>query len=69
MFCYQCEQTKSRRGCVKIGVCGKTPDVAALQDLLMYTLSGLAMHANRAIKMGAFASEACDDFVQRAMFR
>ena len=34
MFCYQCEQTAGGKGCTKMGVCGKTPEVAALQDLL-----------------------------------
>ena len=34
MFCYQCEQTAGGKGCTKLGVCGKTPEVAALQDLL-----------------------------------
>ena len=33
MFCYQCEQTAKGEGCTKIGVCGKQPEVAALQDL------------------------------------
>ena len=33
MFCFQCEQTAKGEGCTKIGVCGKEPDVAALQDL------------------------------------
>jgi hydroxylamine reductase len=42
MFCYQCEQTTKGEGCTKIGVCGKTADVAALQDLLIYTLKGLS---------------------------
>ncbi|XP_060588492.1 hydroxylamine reductase-like, partial [Ruditapes philippinarum] len=68
MFCYQCEQTKSRRGCVTVGVCGKSPQVAALQDLLMYVIKGLAVHANRAINMGVYANEECDDFVKKAMF-
>ena len=36
MFCYQCEQTAFGTGCEKIGVCGKTPEVAALQDMLIY---------------------------------
>ena len=35
MFCYQCEQTAGGKGCTKMGVCGKTPEVAALQDLLI----------------------------------
>ena len=38
MFCYQCEQTGKDGGCTNVGVCGKKPDVAALQDLLVYTL-------------------------------
>ncbi|MDM8516215.1 hydroxylamine reductase [Desulfobacterales bacterium HSG16] len=45
MFCYQCEQTMRGKGCTKIGVCGKTPDVAALQDLLIHTLKGLSIAA------------------------
>ncbi len=38
MFCYQCEQTMGGKGCTSVGVCGKTADVAALQDLLIHTL-------------------------------
>ncbi len=45
MFCYQCEQTFKGTGCTIQGVCGKQPDVAALQDLLMYTLMGLSQVA------------------------
>ncbi len=48
MFCYQCEQTSKGEGCTKIGVCGKTADVAALQDLLIYTLKGLSLVADEA---------------------
>ncbi|RLI01224.1 hypothetical protein DRO31_06995, partial [Candidatus Bathyarchaeota archaeon] len=36
MFCYQCEQTAGGTGCTRFGVCGKSPEVAALQDLLLY---------------------------------
>ncbi|MGD9372870.1 MAG: hydroxylamine reductase [Desulfobacterales bacterium] len=42
MFCYQCEQTAKNEGCTKIGVCGKQPEVAALQDLLIYAAKGLS---------------------------
>ncbi|MEM2486530.1 MAG: hypothetical protein QXY73_04375, partial [Candidatus Bathyarchaeia archaeon] len=42
MFCYQCEQTAKGRGCTITGVCGKDAEVAALQDLLIYTLRGLS---------------------------
>jgi hydroxylamine reductase len=45
MFCYQCEQTFKGTGCTIQGVCGKSPDVAALQDLLLYTLMGLSQVA------------------------
>lgn len=43
MFCYQCEQTAGGTGCTKFGVCGKSPEVAALQDLLIYALKGLSV--------------------------
>ena len=52
MFCYQCEQTAKGQGCTKIGVCGKQPDVAALQDLLLYVLKGLSLYAVEARKVG-----------------
>ncbi|WP_074217631.1 hydroxylamine reductase [Halodesulfovibrio marinisediminis] len=45
MFCNQCEQTAKGIGCDKMGVCGKKPDVAALQDLTVYALRGLALAA------------------------
>jgi hydroxylamine reductase len=45
MFCYQCEQTAKGTGCTVQGVCGKKPDVAALQDLLLYALMGLSQVA------------------------
>lgn len=43
MFCFQCQEAAGGVGCTKIGVCGKTDDVAKLQDLLIYTLKGLAV--------------------------
>ena len=52
MFCYQCEQTAKGQGCDKIGVCGKTPDVAALQDLLIHGLKGLSLYAVEGRKVG-----------------
>ena len=42
MFCYQCQETAGCTGCTRSGVCGKTPDVAAMQDLLVYVTRGLA---------------------------
>ena len=48
MFCYQCEETTRGTGCTVKGICGKTEDVAGLQDLLIYTLKGIAIHATAA---------------------
>ena len=42
MFCYQCQETAGCKGCTMSGVCGKKPDVAAMQDLLVYVTRGLA---------------------------
>jgi hydroxylamine reductase len=52
MFCYQCEQTAKGEGCTKIGVCGKQPDVATLQDLLIYAVRGLSLCAVEGRKVG-----------------
>jgi hydroxylamine reductase len=52
MFCYQCEQTAKGTGCTVMGVCGKQPDVAALQDLLIYALMGLSQVALEGRKVG-----------------
>ncbi len=47
MFCFQCEQTKEQKGCTTIGVCGKTPEVANMQDLLIASMKNLANYARR----------------------
>jgi hydroxylamine reductase len=52
MFCYQCEQTAKGVACTVQGVCGKNPDIAALQDLLIYTLMGLSQVAVEGRKVG-----------------
>jgi len=52
MFCYQCEQTAQGKGCTVYGVCGKNPEVAALQDLLIYMLRGLSQLALEGQKVG-----------------
>lgn len=43
MFCFQCQETAGNKGCTKIGVCGKKPVTANLQDLLIYTLKGISI--------------------------
>jgi hydroxylamine reductase len=67
MFCYQCEQAAQGTGCTKIGVCGKQPDVAALQDLLVYGLKGIAFWANEARKAGKKDAE-IDRFMIEGLF-
>ena len=67
MFCYQCEQTAKGEGCTKIGVCGKQPDVAALQDLLLYAVKGLSLMALEGRKVG-IRDEAVDRFACEAIF-
>ena len=52
MFCYQCEQTAKGTGCTVQGVCGKLPEIAALQDLLLYSLMGLSQVAVEGRKVG-----------------
>jgi hydroxylamine reductase len=52
MFCYQCEQTAGGTGCTRFGVCGKSPEVAGLQDLLLYALKGLSSVAIKVRKHG-----------------
>ena len=67
MFCFQCEQTAKGEGCTKIGVCGKKPDVAALQDLLLYVVKGLSRAALAAKKAGVGTAEA-DKYTAEAVF-
>jgi hydroxylamine reductase len=67
MFCYQCEQTAKGTGCTVQGVCGKDPQVAALQDLLVYAAKGLSMFAHRARQLGT-KDRAVDVFTVEALF-
>ncbi|MEI6970356.1 MAG: hydroxylamine reductase [bacterium] len=67
MFCYQCEQTAKGTGCTRFGVCGKDPEVAALQDLLVHSAKGISMYAHRARKLGARDRD-IDVFVVEALF-
>ncbi len=67
MFCYQCEQTAQGTGCTAFGVCGKDPDTAAMQDLLVHAVTGLSMYAHRAAQLGARDDE-IDVFTVEALF-
>jgi hydroxylamine reductase len=67
MFCYQCEQAAAGKGCTTVGVCGKDPDVAALQDLLLHALKGLSQYAHRAGQLGERDGQ-MDAFLVGALF-
>jgi len=67
MFCYQCEQTAKGQGCTIVGVCGKTPDIAALQDLLIYMLRGVSQLVMDAEKVGV-KEEQVGVFACKALF-
>ncbi|MGD9110690.1 MAG: hydroxylamine reductase [Phycisphaerales bacterium] len=67
MMCYQCEQTAKGTGCTANGVCGKSPEVAALQDLLVYAVKDIARYAHRARQLGA-VDEEIDVFTVKALF-
>src|SRR5450759_2823717 len=67
MFCYQCEQTAKGQGCTIVGVCGKTPEVANLQDLLVYKLRELSQLEIQAGKAG-LKDEKTSVFTAEALF-
>ncbi len=67
MFCNQCEQTAKGQGCTVRGVCGKPPEVAALQDLLIHAIKGLSLYANEGRKKGIIDPEA-NVFTVKGMF-
>ncbi|MHB1407289.1 MAG: hydroxylamine reductase [Desulfitobacteriaceae bacterium] len=67
MFCYQCQETAKGSGCTIKGVCGKTEDVANLQDLLIYTLKGISIYAVQARAMGIERADV-DKFIMESLF-
>lgn len=68
MFCYQCEQTAGGKGCTKIGVCGKTPEIANLQDLLVYQCKGISCYANNLIEKGEEIDKDIVTFIENSLF-
>lgn len=68
MFCYQCEQTAGGKGCTKSGVCGKTPEIANLQDLLIYQLKGISCYARPLIEQGLTIDQDIVKFVENSLF-
>lgn len=67
MFCYQCQETAKGESCTVRGVCGKSPEVAALQDLAIYLLKGLSVWGVRARALGLDDTEG-DDLTAQALF-
>ncbi len=67
MFCNQCEQAAKGVGCDVMGVCGKNPEVAALQDLMLFGLKGIAIYADKARELGK-KDEVIDYFIFEGLF-
>ena len=68
MFCYQCEQTAGGKGCTKLGVCGKTPEVAGLQDLLIFQIKGISCYAKELLDKGEHISKDIVKFIENSLF-
>ncbi len=67
MFCYQCEQTAGCSGCTVHGACGKDPETAALQDLVVYAVKGLAQYGQKALELG-FRDKTADVTMIESLF-
>ncbi len=67
MFCYQCQETANNEGCTVVGVCGKTDEVANLQDLLIYVLKGISVYAEKARELGIYDEET-GIFIAKSLF-
>ena len=68
MFCYQCEQTANGKGCTKLGVCGKTPEIANLQDLLIYQVKGISCYGKLLIDQGQHVDKQIVSFIENVLF-
>lgn len=68
MFCYQCQETVGCKGCTMAGVCGKTPDVAAMQDLLVYVSKGISAVTTALRKEGKHVSAEVNHLVSLNLF-
>lgn len=68
MFCYQCQETAGNAGCTIAGVCGKKPEVAAMQDLLVYVTKGLSSITTKMRAEGLPVSQAVNHQISRNLF-
>ncbi|MCR3954796.1 MAG: hydroxylamine reductase [Gudongella sp.] len=67
MFCYQCQEAAGGKGCTKVGMCGKTSEVANLQDLMIYGLKGLSEVGLKADEIG-YRMEGLDRLIIEGLF-
>ena len=67
MFCFQCQETAKGTGCITKGICGKTEDVANLQDLLVYVLKGISFYSTKAREKG-IENAAVNHFIMEGLF-
>ena len=68
MFCYQCQETARGTGCTMVGVCGKKPDVAGMQDLLLYVTKGLSCVTTKLREEGKTVSRDVNHLVTANLF-
>ena len=68
MFCYQCEQTANGKGCTKLGVCGKTPEIANLQDLLIFQIKGISCFGKSLAAAGQEIEKSVISFIENILF-
>ena len=68
MFCFQCQETAGCKGCTQVGVCGKKPEVAGLQDLLIYVTKGISAVSTALREAGRTVSQAVNDRVTLNLF-
>ena len=68
MFCYQCEQTANGKGCTRSGVCGKTPEIANLQDLLIFQIKGISCYGKSLIENGQDIDKSVISFIENVLF-
>jgi hydroxylamine reductase len=68
MFCYQCEQTANGKGCTKSGVCGKTPEIANMQDLLIFQIKGISCYGKSLMEDGKKIDKSVISFIENVLF-
>ena len=68
MFCYQCQETAGCKGCTVVGVCGKQPDVAAMQDLLVWVTKGISAGTTRLREEGRAVADEVNHLVTENLF-